>query len=246
MNPLIAVGCPIQNRTNTVGFYLTNIYDLNYPKEDILLVFYVNNSTDDTIFILERFQKEHKDKYYNILIFEDKNLLDGEQDHQNRYIKRNFQLFAEVRNTWIKHILPYPIDYIYSIDSDVLVQPDSLKRLIAYNKDIVSCLVWNGKIPPLSHPSLKEPFVDQYNLMKYDPKTDKYLPFPHYTKDTIPKTLFEIDLTGACYLIKRRVLDAQVRYGDNKQGEDVYFCKQAQKRGFKLFNDPTIGSYHMI
>ena len=56
---MIFAGCPCQNNEKTMPSYLESLRSLDYPKEKIHLGFLVNNSTDDTYYILKTFQEEY-------------------------------------------------------------------------------------------------------------------------------------------------------------------------------------------
>lgn len=53
-------------------------------------------------------------------------------------------------------------------------------------------------------------------------------------------------MTGAAYLISRRVFDAGVRYKFHHQGEDPGFCADAQSKGFKLYCDFFLHADHVM
>jgi len=102
------------------------------------------------------------------------------------------------------------IDYIFSVDSDILVKPDILDKLLDTKKDIVAGLVSNSG-------------------------TDwNFLPFTGLDRNTIPGKLFEVKVTGACYLISRAVFkNENIQYSDKyPSGEDEAFCQSAREQGF--------------
>ncbi|MDH7506182.1 MAG: glycosyltransferase [Candidatus Thermoplasmatota archaeon] len=235
--PVVLVGCPVQNREFIIKEYLNCIYNLDYPKEKIIVGFFVNNSIDKTNEIIQEWQQKHKEEYNQMLYFEDKKVYKGKMDSQKRD-RRDFTLFAVVRNLFIKKILPYPFDYLFSYDSDILIPPHTLKQLLSHNKDICSILVWNGKT---------QFNTDNYNYRKWLSVYDKKAnieKWNYYSYRVQPTKLFEVDITGACYLLKRQVLDTGIKYKSHKYGEDWEFCLSAKERGFKLFCDPTINNFH--
>jgi cellulose synthase/poly-beta-1,6-N-acetylglucosamine synthase-like glycosyltransferase len=233
MNKTVLIGCPIQNRSSCVDDYLEHIYNLDYPKEDIILAFFVNNSTDETGEIIREFYKEHQKEYRQCLYFESDKILKGRQDNQMRMHGRDYTLFTVVRNTFLKKILRYSWDYFYSVDSDVLVPPDSLKKLLSHGKDVCSALIYNGTKMGYKH----------YNSYISAGK-DKYRVI--YEDMVNSPTPIRVDVTGACYLIKRKVLDAGVRYRFFRMGEDGGFCQSAINKGFGLWCDPTIRPEHLL
>ncbi|MNV44745.1 hypothetical protein D3C71_1365140 [compost metagenome] len=81
-----------------------------------------------------------------------------------------------------------------------------------------------------------------HNIMNFNELEHKYCHVYEWEKNK----LLEIDLTGAVYLVDRKVLEQGVRYGFNFQGEDIYFCKEAQKLNFKIFCDTSIKPIHVM
>jgi len=84
--------------------------------------------------------------------------------------------------------------YIFSVDSDILLPSYSLKRLLSHKKDIVSLLIYNQ--------------AGQYNILKERMFQNKYLGIHKF-----PRGLIEVGATGAAILISRNVIDEGVRYG---------------------------------
>ena len=143
---------------------------------------------------------------------------------------------AEARNKFIKVCQENKSrpDYIWFVDSDTLPDKYSLKRLLSDNKDIVSGLYFRRgwPYPPLI--MLENPKVEgRYNFLAEYPQN----------------SLVECDAIGLgnC-LIKMEVFD-KVEYpwfaqiGSNT--EDVYFCKKAKEKGYKVFVDTGTKSKHI-
>ena len=59
--------------------------------------------------------------------------------------------------------------------------------------------------------------------------------------------VFEVGITGACYLISKKVaLNKTIRYGLHHQGEDLEWCYSAAKAGYKLYCDGSILTNHVM
>ena len=231
--PIILIGAPIQNRESCITDYLNHIYNLEYPKENIILAFYINNSTDKTEEIIQHFQQLHQEKYKAIRVWTGK-VMKGKQDDQTRFI-RDYALFSVVRNNFLKKIRNLSFDYLFSIDSDVMVEPHTLKKLISNDKDVCAATVYNGQ----------KNGTDFYNAYKWDNESQAYRVIGTDWLDKANEP-FIVDVTGACYLIHRKVLDAGVKYRYYFRGEDGGFCQSAQKKGFTLWCDPTLRPKHLL
>lgn len=244
--PLVAIGCPVQNRENVIKKYLRGIEKISYPKDYIIPIFLVNNSTDNTYQLILNWAKEFHG--YRKIIVVNKKIYKGKQDDQTKNTQRDYTLFAQVRNTYLdlvkKTHKDYNFDYLFSIDSDIIInQPQTLTQLLLQDKDIISALVYNGKAFGLvaGHPEFA---VEQWNCQIGPNNKGKYFMFP--MGEIIQKRkVFPIDCTGACYLIKMKVILDDVRYGVHPQGEDVPFCESARKKGYGLWCDPTLTPRHL-
>lgn len=145
----------------------------------------------------------------------------------------------QVRNL-IAHWAVNWYDYLFSVDSDVSFPPDTLKKLLSHDRDVVSGL-YIQRIPG-TH------------------ALEIYLANPHGGMfraglEQLPENqLTEIAGCGfGCVLVKSSVLRGvghpQFEYHvalDHKDtvSEDTDFCAKARARGFKIFADTSIKCNH--
>lgn len=153
--------------------------------------------------------------------------------------KTHFQFFYgyqidQIRNLiadWAKHY-----DYLFSVDSDITFKPDTLKRLLKHNRDVVSGLYIQRK--PGQH--ILELYRDGNNIPYNDIKG---------------LGLIEVDGCGfGCVLINSNVI-RNIEYPhffyrsaidhQNTISEDTYFCMKAKNKGFKIWADTNILCEHI-
>jgi len=228
----VYIGSLIRNRGWILSIFLEHLYKLDYSKKNISMFFLLNDSQDNSYTILECFKDRYLNEYRNIRIGTVD--LGGEYADSSRVIRNRYNMYKRLsflRNIIIRSFLVEDYDYLFFIDSDILVEPDCLERLIENNKDICAALVQNH-------------YKDKiYNFMFYDENKRRfYRPIDF----KLPDKIFEVDLTGACYLIKKKVIEVGVKYDFNIVGEDGGFCLKAKERGFKLYVDPTIKTLHIM
>jgi hypothetical protein len=145
----------------------------------------------------------------------------------------------QIRNLiaeWAKHY-----DYLFSVDSDIVLPEDSLIKMLNADKDIISGL-YIQRIP------------DTHTL-------EVYKDIPSGGCDNIPyeeiknKGVEQIAACGmGCCLIKGEVF-RKMEYPHfyyksaldhkNTVSEDVYFCKKARSLGFTVWADETIRCDHI-
>jgi glycosyltransferase involved in cell wall biosynthesis len=132
-------------------------------------------------------------------------------------------------------------DYLFSVDSDIILPKDSLKKMIAADKDIVTGL-YIQRIP------------DTHTL-------EVYMVPPNGGMTNIPRDLLMqhnglVEVAGCgfgCVLVKGEVF-RKMEYPHfyyksaldhkNTVSEDVYFCSKARDLGFSIWADTTIVCDH--
>lgn len=132
-------------------------------------------------------------------------------------------------------------DYLFSVDSDIAFQPDTLKKLLHHDKDIVSGLYIQRK-------------PGQHILEVYEDNATGGVSNIPYGKIK-NKGLVQIAGCGfGCVLVKAEVMRTvgypQFKYYSaldhrNTVSEDVDFCRKAREKGFTLFADTTILCRHI-
>lgn len=148
--------------------------------------------------------------------------------------KTELQFFYGYRIDQIRNLIAdwaKRYDYLFSVDSDMVFPPDTLKRLLAHNKDMVSGLYIQRK--PGEH--ILEIYRNGFHVSYGDIRG---------------KGLVEIGGCGfGCVLINSDVI-RKIEYPhfhyhvalDHKDtvSEDNYFCNKAREVGFQIFADTSL------
>lgn len=142
------------------------------------------------------------------------------------------------RNLIVEHALEIGYDYIMWVDSDMILPKNTLTTLMSHGKDIVSG-------------------VYAYKLLRgenavakrwKDKEKDIYEDIP--LKEIREKEqLMEVNGIGfGCVLTKvdvfRHIKKPWFKFTTD-MGEDIYFCRKAQKAGYKVFLDTSILCGHV-
>ena len=149
----------------------------------------------------------------------------------------NLNKMPQLRNATIQRALDGGYDYWFSVDTDLVLHPLTLKTLLEANKDIISEVFWtqapNGKW--------------WCNGWMYDQadaagRLDEWRTPGRY----------KVGMTGACTLVKRRVLEAGVSYDAIPNirralwGEDRWFCIRAAVLGYEMWLDTHYPATHLF
>lgn len=149
-----------------------------------------------------------------------------------------YQALAFIRNLLIDQFLLTRASHMLVWDSDILASPNLLTTLLSRGKDVISAVV-KGRRSPVATESI--------NILRHlKSGWERWYDCPS-------DSCFEVDWTGALMLVKREVLEAGVRFSAVPQkqdgplcGEDLGFCLEAKKRGFKIWADSSISTIHVM
>lgn len=144
-------------------------------------------------------------------------------------------------------------DFIFLVDSDLYLHPETLSHLVSLRKDIVSEVFWTKWRPELI--ALPQVWaMDQYQL--YEAPRGAVLGEEETSGRTMaflqmlsrPGT-YRVGGLGACTLISRRALSAGVSFSEiynlGFSGEDRHFCIRAVALGLELYADTHYPPFHI-
>ena len=141
---------------------------------------------------------------------------------------------SDLRNETIHEMLDGGFDYWLSVDTDLILQPETLRTLIEADKDIVSEIFWTQA--PNGNYWCNAWMFDQSAGMK---------------EEWRKPGLYRVGMTGALMLVQRKVFEAGVDYTPIPnirtalRGEDRHFCVRAACAGFKLWIDTHCPATHL-
>ncbi|MEM4263448.1 MAG: hypothetical protein QW666_00950 [Candidatus Woesearchaeota archaeon] len=215
MNPKILIGCPTwEGKKYCLKEYAEAIKKLDYDNFDVLIV---DNSKDDS--------------YLNEIKKAGFNAVKGPWHEKAR------DRIIESRNLIKEYALKNGYDYFFSLEQDVIVQPDTLKKLLSHNKQIISGIVMNNL-----------PVGDTIKLMPmiYVPHKLDSTGLDYISEDALKKSqLIEIKACAlSCVLIHKDVL-SKITFRYTGGFDDMMFCKDALDAGFKIYADTSVKPKHL-
>ncbi|MGG4398169.1 glycosyltransferase [Paenibacillus thiaminolyticus] len=160
---------------------------------------------------------------------------------------------AEFKNTMIQHAIDEQYDYLFLVDSDLLLHPRTVEQLVATGKDIVSEIFWTSwqsDSAPQPQVWLRDEYT-QWEQQRGEDVSDEDIAVRYdqfITQLKVPG-VYEVGGLGACTLISRHALVAGVNFKPIKNlsfwGEDRHFCVRAAAIGFSLYVDTHFPAYHI-
>ncbi len=144
-------------------------------------------------------------------------------------------------------------DFLFLVDSDLVLHPATLPHLVSCDKPIVSEVFWT-KWQPSSEPLPQVWLRDQYTLFEQArgerlTQEEAERRARAFLAGLRSPGLHEVGGLGACTLISRAALDGGVSFKEIPNisfwGEDRHFCVRAAALGFKLYADTCCPAYHL-
>lgn len=160
---------------------------------------------------------------------------------------------ADFKNKMLEQALVDRYDYIFLIDSDLILHPRTLHALMKANQEIVSNIFWTSWVenaPPLPQVWLTDHYT-QYAIEIGETLSAEEIAKRHQLFICMlqQKGTYEVGGLGACTLIRSSALQKGVNFKRIKNvtfwGEDRHFCIRAAALGIGLFVDTHYPAYHL-
>jgi GT2 family glycosyltransferase len=205
-DPLVTIGMPTFNREWSLSRVLDSMLNLDYDKSRMRICFVDNESTDSTMKIIEEFRAEHGPEYESMIVV---------VARSNISKARNIT-FEKAAGT----------DYIFLLDSDILVKPDTIKRLLAiFEADPrvgMASLPWDNR-------NARKRAGLLYNAFTAPPG-----PHPAYK------------VGNGCNIVSMSAVDQVGGFNERlRVHEDGEYCYRLRKKGFKIVCDFSSEGTHL-
>lgn len=213
----VLIATPLRQDRHIFHEYQDSLLGLRLPDGVTTDIFYVINDCPGLI-------PDLKGKWVEI----NTNDVYRKADGTHYWSDTNLKKMSILRNRCIQEALEGGYDFLFFVDSDLVLHPDTLRILLEADKDIVSELFWTNA---------------WCNAWLYDQSSGMN---PKWSEPGV----YEVGMTGACMLVSRRVLEAGVDYSPIPNlrclhGEDRWFCIRAVCHGFTLWTDSHCPPHHL-
>jgi hypothetical protein len=162
------------------------------------------------------------------------------KDEKTHYwTDKNISKMEILRNKMIRKTIDDGYDYLFFVDSDLILHPETLQQLIRDDKDAVAEIFWTA-----SEPGKPLVWTNCWMYDQCDSEAEDY-------KTWLDPGVYKVGGTGACFLIKRKVLEAGADYARPYnirkilRGEDRWFCLKAAVLGFEIYIDTHYPATHL-
>lgn len=246
----VLVGSPVYQKPEILEAFLKSLKDLNRHTISIDYMFVDDNVDQSSSQLLAQFERVDSKVFIIHGKGQEVYICDDESHHWDDSLMLKV---ANYKNSIINYALENNYDYLFFVDSDLVLYPNLIEHLKTANKDIVSEVFWSQwhNDRPL------EPNVwlfDEYDMVpkqlgeELNEKEKEIRQIRFLNQLNIPG-LYEVGGLGACTLISRMALVKGVSFKPIKNltihGEDRFFCIRAAVLGIDLFVDTHYPAYHI-
>ncbi|WP_347564233.1 glycosyltransferase [Bacillus sp. Cs-700] len=246
----VLIASPIRQDPETLKYFLQSLKQLN--REGITFTYYFVNDNQDTrsMELLKDFQNEVQGVIIEDITSEEAYL----KNHKTHYWKDSLVWkVAKFKDSMIEYAKEREFDYIFLVDSDLVLRKETIQHLIAQKKEVISEVFWTRWQPE----AMEQPQVwltDEYTQFEKKPgeeicnkeENKRYHEFINQLK--LPG-VYQVGGLGACTLISRSALEKGVCFKKIPNltfwGEDRHFCIRAGALGVSLWADTHYPPYHI-
>ena len=247
----VLIGSPIRQKATVLREYLRSLEELDTFGLDVFYLFVDDNVDKKSTQLLQEFAKTHNNVAIHVVEPDGENYVVDEVTH--RWKENLVWKVASFKDLIIDIANEFNYDYLFLVDSDLVLHPNTLQELIRSNKDIVSNVFWTRWHP--SETCLPQVWIrDTYE--QYHQKRDEQIGAEEklvrrqlFLNRLKEPGVYPVGGLGACTLISRRAIVDGVKFSEIPNlsfwGEDRHFCVRAMALGFELFVNTKHPSYHI-
>lgn len=246
----VLCGSPIHQKPAILQAFLHSLKMLERVQISVSYYFIDDNIDERSSLMLEQFAEDNER-----VIVEPSGQEDEYEKNENHHVWNEKLIWkvAGFKNRIIEHARKQQYDFLFLMDSDLVLKPPTLQHLISVNKDIVSEIFWTRWEPDF--PALPQVWqYDQYNLHpiirgKEWTDRERVVQQALFLNKLKQPGLYEVGGLGACTLISRHAINKGVNFHEIKNisfvGEDRHFCIRAAALGIPLYVDTHYPAFHI-
>lgn len=252
----ILVGSPVRQKHQILEQFLLGLEEVDKTGFELSYYFVDDNVDEESSVLLEQFARKH-----DVLIKKGSELTD--LDSFSKYVSdeithlwdpTTIRKVAYFKDSIIEHAVENKFDYLFFVDSDIVVDKRTIHQLASRNVDIISNVFWTQWQPnwELEPQCFWMPALNVQSVKPFAPpisrEESRQLQRDFFAKMRIPG-MYKVDGLGACTLISWAALAKGVRFKEIPNlallGEDRHFCVRAGALGFTLYYDTVYPVYHI-
>jgi Glycosyltransferase like family 2 len=201
---------------------------------------YHDDNTDDESKLLLQWEAQRgahiTDSIHDLCALNPSDEYRSEETHT--WTQERISRISRIRNAAIETFLASDCEFLFILDADLVVHPQTVEHLVGLNVPVVSSVFFTKWQPDAM----------------YSPNVWDCQPFGHWGAERIlrlrEKGTYDVGGLGACTLIRRDVLEnPNIRYTPlpslNLEGEDRWFSVRCEAQGIPLVADTHLPPFHV-
>lgn len=251
----LLIGSPIKQKSNILKEFLMSLDELLLEQFEVYYYFIDDNTDEKSSMLLEDFQKNQE----NVLVKKGTDFIDEKNEEyvctaNSHYWKKSLiNRIIEFKNDIIMYARKIQADYLFFVDSDIVLHPDTINHLASRNVDVLSNIFWtkwslNAPISPQVWKQDESKCYERDWDKEYTYLQKRQLELDFDNQLRIPG-IYKVGGLGACTLLNKKSIESGVNFSllDNVSfwGEDRHFCIRARALGLELYVDTVYPAYHI-
>jgi len=245
----LLIGSPICQKPFILTAFLYSLRWLELSDYEVYYHFIDDNYDQQSQKILKNFQaeKEH-------VVIERLSMQPTEFSPSHNWNQEKIWKVANYKDYLIQRARQENFDYLFLVDSDLLLYPRTIKQLVAADKEIISEVFWTQ----WSETAIAQP---QVWLLDFYTQYEKKMGEEITQEEELSRTMefynklrqpgvYEVGGLGACTLIAKSAIAKGISFQPIKNltfwGEDRHFCIRACALEIELFVDTHYPAYHIF
>ena len=252
----ILIGSPIRQKPNILSKFLQGLEEADRTDLEISYFFVDDNTEEKSSELLRSFTERNR-----AVLVKGEELVSKETDsdyicdRSSHYWKtENIDRITRFKDSIIEYCIEKKFDYLFLVDSDIVLAKKTLVHLVSREVEIVSNVFWtqwqvNGPLSPQCFwiPDLYQQNVSINEKLSVEKANEVRKAMNSQLK--VPG-IYPVDGLGACTMIARSALEKGVRFKAipnlSVPGEDRHFCIRAGALGIALYMDTVFPVYHIF
>lgn len=245
----VLIGSPVRQKSSILKEFLLGLEEVEKGQNQVTYYFVDDNTEKAASDLLSNFAKS------NDVIIKKGTELYNEDAHYEGHVwhAANLARITVYKNEMISYCITNEFDYLFLIDSDIVIDKKCMLQLLSDKVDIVSNVFWtqwqkNGILTPQCF------WIP--DIYRQDKAFNVPMTFEEahaIRMDMVEKLkkpgIYKVDGLGACTMISRHALEMGVSFKEIPNlripGEDRPFCIRAGALGIDLYMDSVYPAYHI-
>ena len=225
-----------RDREWILPYVMEGIYNLDYPKEKIGFRFIVNDSADNSFRKLMQFKRQYGKEYRFISVWTMN--MGSVKDKRNVDTRRKTVWVMQILKNIFMDASSKRDEYFMFMDSDIILEKDTLKKLVGADKDIIAALCNNG---PLGSEGI-------YNFLSYNSHLNRFDRNMDWGAVVNSYEPVKVDLIAGIFLM-RHWLTKKIRFYQaykNTFSEDEGATRDLMRLGIERWIHPDAFVHHIM